>query len=83
MVDHATIDIVQSQFMLPEAVQMIQTAVLDHLLSHYGSLINDVHDKHHMNGRDVHFGKYESGHLLWDIYLCQIWNLQTRMGVML
>ena len=83
MVDHNIINIAQNQFMSREAVLMIQMEVPDLLLSHYGSLTNDVHDKHYMNEKDMHFGKYGSGLPLQDIHLCQIWNLQTRMGVML
>ena len=45
--------------------------------------INDVHNEHHMNKKDAHFRKCELGLPLEDIHLCQIWNLWTRMGVML
>ena len=72
MVNHAIIDIVQNQFMLWEAVLMTQMEALDHLLSHYESPIDDVHDEHHMNKRDAHFGKYELELPLGDIHLCQI-----------
>ena len=75
MVDHITIDITQSLFMSQEAVQTNQMGAPDHLLSHYKSLIDDVHDKHHTNKKDAHFRKYKSGLPLWDIHLCQIWNL--------
>ena len=83
IVDHVTIDIIQNQFTLQEAVLMTQMGVPDHLFSHYRSLINNMHDEHHMNERDVHFGKYGSGLPLQDIHLLWIWNLWTRTGVML
>jgi hypothetical protein len=57
MVDHATIDIVQSQFMSPGVVQMTWTAVPDLLLSHYESPIDDKGGGHHTNKKDTHFGK--------------------------
>ena len=75
MVDHITIGIAQSPFMLQEAVQMNRMGAPDHLLSHYKSLIDDMHDEHHMNEKDMHFRKYELELPLWDIHLCQIWNL--------
>ena len=83
MARHVIIGIVQSQFMSWEVVQMTQTAVPDLLLYHYESLANVAHDKHHTNERDAHFGKYGLGLPLGDIHLHQIWNLRTRMGVML
>ena len=83
MVDHTTIDITQSQFTLQEAALLTWMEVPDHLLSYCRSPIDDMHSEHHMNKRGAHSGKCRSGLPLEDIYLCQIWNLQTRTGVML
>ena len=52
-------------------------------LSLQSSPINDEHDEHHMNKRDAHFRKYGLELPSWDIHLHQIWNLWTRMRVML
>ena len=83
MVNHTTINTVQSQLMLQEAVLRNQMEVLDLLLSLYTSPINNKHDEHHTNKRGMHFRRYGLELLLWDIHLRQIWNLQTRTGVML
>ena len=83
MVDHTTIDIVQNWLMSQEAVLRNRMEVPDLLLSPYESPIDNEHNEHHMNRKDAHFRKYGSGLLLWDTHLCWIWNLQTRMGVML
>ena len=83
MVNHIIIDIIWSQLMSLEAVPRNQTTVPDLLLYPCTSPIDDEHDEHHMSKRDMHFGKYRLGLPLQDIHLCQIWNLRTRMGVML
>ena len=83
MVDHIIIDIIWNQFMSQEAVLIIQMEVPDHLLSLYRSRINNRHDKHHTSKEDTCFKKCTLELLLEDIHLCWIWNLWTRMGVIL